>query len=302
MTLKRWIYQYFWTYKAIRLKTSTLDSYKYALAHIPDDLNFHELTPADVQNIVNKMVFNGLAWSTIKHTYTLISQALKNAPNYGLEDKSNILNGIILPKRSQRKITSFSSFQVSEIMTDNSSFYSDAIRFLFLTGVRIGELVGFKCADVDFKTATVWVDETYYRGRYQDPKTEESKRPLPLCAEALKIAKRVYRVGCPNEPLFTNTKGDVISYSSFLKAYKRVLNRCGLPDGGPHVLRHTFATELLKRGADIKTVSQLLGHKSIKTTADIYLDVPWELKKNAVALFDNETTEKEPSIFGVRSL
>jgi len=62
-------------------------------ALIPDDLILEDLTCNSIQHVINTMVSSGLAWSTISHTYTLISQALSQAQNYGLPDKSYLLRG-----------------------------------------------------------------------------------------------------------------------------------------------------------------------------------------------------------------
>ena len=286
MDLRDWVTLYFGTYKRIALKESTLQSYGYAIAHIPFGIDYDTLLCSDIQKIINTMVSSGLAWSTVMHTFTLISQALTHAHNYGLPDKSHLLKGVILPKYQKRHIRAFSASEQKLFFRNNRSYHAEGFEFLLLTGLRVGEFIGLQQQDINIHDHTIMVRRNYYRGQYQTPKTPESNRVLPLSGRAWQIIKNRLVLGMPAAPVFVGRYGGVLNYRSMLESFKKTIAAAGLPDCGIHVLRHTFATELLRRGASVKVISELLGHNDIKTTCDIYSDVTLDMKYSAVALLD----------------
>ena len=135
----------------------------------------------------------------------------------------------------------------------------------YSTGVRLAELVGLNTADVDFTSHQLKV--TGKRNK---------QRIIPFGAELEKelqnyIALRDTEVGHATDPLFTSEKGERIKRSQVEKLVKDHLSLVTtLKKRSPHVLRHSFATEMLRGGADIKVIQELMGHASSNTTG-VYL-------------------------------
>ena len=202
--------EYFTTFKAVNLKGSTLDSYLMAAKHIPDGIEFDEVTVQDIQTIIRDMTLMGLSYSTIKHTYSTISQSIIAAVDYGLPDKTKALRGVILPKFEQKHISAFTPEEIDRFRRNNKSFHSDAFEFLLLTGLRIGELIGLKQKDINISRRSIFVCRNYYRGRYQTVKTSSSERELPLSDTAWRIIRERIVLGRPEEPLFKSRKGFVL--------------------------------------------------------------------------------------------
>jgi len=141
---------------------------------------------------------------------------------------------------------------------------------LYSAGLRVSELVGLDAGDLDLGEGVVRV-----RGKGR----RERMAPIgSFAAKALRRWLRVRRIG-PGEPqgngapLFVNKFGRRLTTRSVGRLLEKYLALTGLDRRTtPHTLRHSFATHLLDRGADIRSVQELLGHKSLLTT-QIYTHV-----------------------------
>lgn len=140
---------------------------------------------------------------------------------------------------------------------------------LYGGGLRVGELVGLDLGDVDQETGLARV-----RGKGR------RERLSPIGSMAMEWIMRwrvVRRPKVPGEPaLFLNQKGSRLTSRSVGRLLDAHLLRVGIdPATSPHTLRHSFATHLLDGGADLRSVQDLLGHRSL-TTTQIYTHVTQE--------------------------
>ena len=140
---------------------------------------------------------------------------------------------------------------------------------LYGGGLRVGELVGLDLVDVDQETGLARV-----RGKGR------RERLSPIGSMAMEWIMRwrvVRRPKVPGEPaLFLNQKGSRLTSRSVGRLLDAHLLRVGIdPATSPHTLRHSFATHLLDGGADLRSVQDLLGHRSL-TTTQIYTHVTQE--------------------------
>ncbi len=141
---------------------------------------------------------------------------------------------------------------------------------MYSAGLRVSELVGLDQGDLDFEAGVVRV-----RGKGR------RERLAPIGSYAVRAVRRWLRVRKPNlrepagaeAPVFVNKFGRRITTRSIARMLEKYLKLTGLDNRTtPHSLRHSFATHLLDRGADIRSVQELLGHKSLVTT-QIYTHV-----------------------------
>ena len=152
------------------------------------------------------------------------------------------------------------------------------IRLCLYTGLRIGELLGLEWQDVDMEKGILHIGKTVYReknaaGEWQlfvdRPKTAASERMVPLpgyLAEDL----RIYRIGARSEFVIENKKAERMSIRSYQYLFERLTEKAGVRKLNFHALRHTFATRALECGMDIKTLSELMGHKNATITLNRY--------------------------------
>lgn len=174
------------------------------------------------------------------------------------------------PKLSQRLPEVFTQSQISEVfenMKGNDPLLARdraIIELLYDEGLRISELEGLNVADINFSKGEVKV---FGKGK--------KERIVPLSERAAAAVKEYLSIrGAQSGPVFVregkNTRMDTRSLRRIVSYYLSQL--ADAPAVNPHSLRHSFATHLVERGADLRAVQELLGHASLSTT-QIYTHV-----------------------------
>jgi integrase/recombinase XerD len=143
------------------------------------------------------------------------------------------------------------------------------VELLYATGLRVSELVGLRAADLNFEA-----------GYLTCTGKGDKQRLVPMGDQAVAWVRRYLRDGRPallrqrsSPRLFVNARGGGLSRVGFWKLLRAHGVKAGLPRGlSPHVLRHSFATHLLDRGADLRAIQMMLGHADLSTT-QIYTHV-----------------------------
>ena len=148
---------------------------------------------------------------------------------------------------------------------------------LYGCGLRVSEITGLSIGSIDF-------DQKLLRFIGKGDK----ERIVPLGDTALLFlnkyidsARSKIEKEKKTDFLFLNMRGDKLSRQGFWKILKKYADKAGIEKNiYPHIFRHSFATHLLQRGADLRTVQKLLGHSSISTT-EIYTNLTKEYLKDA---------------------
>lgn len=184
--------------------------------------------------------------------------------------ESNPAEGILTPKRDKTLPVYLPIDAVFRLLDSIEADSTLAARnraifeTLYSCGIRVSELAGLNTRDVDAAGSTVKV---LGKGA--------KERLVPIGRKALdaidhyrqKLMAEAGGVGEPNGPLFLNKQGQRLSARSIARILKKLVTACGiLTPVSPHTLRHTFATHMLDAGADLRSVQEMLGHKSLSTT------------------------------------
>jgi integrase len=166
------------------------------------------------------------------------------------------------------------------------------------TGMRQSELIGLRWSDLDMEGSRLTVKRSVFKGKVNAPKTARSTRTVRLTGLAVKaLREHGANHRASDSWVFSTRNGTPLDCGNLHRDYwKPLLRRAGLPDVTFHAAtRHTCATLLLGQGVHLKLVADLLGHQSIRTTANIYSHVLPDMQDEAVkamdSFFGSETEE-----------
>lgn len=151
-------------------------------------------------------------------------------------------------------------------------FWFPWIATLFWTGMRQSESVALKIGDYDAAAATLRIRKSRTEGEENIPKTRGSKRTIQLFPEAAAALRALPArpFAAPSEYLFLNQAGDPIGSKEWpKKSFYPVLARLGIRRRKFYATRHTFATELISRGEDLKAIAEYMG-TSVRMLEDDY--------------------------------
>ena len=195
---------------------------------------------------------------------------------------NNPSDSLFLPKVRKKLPNTLSEEEVDRLLdiklTDMFSYRNKAmLEVLYATGLRVSELVNLKMENIDFEQDII---RTFGKGN--------KERVIPI-GEYAKIYLEKYlneyryqmlKHG-NNEYVFLNNHGKNMTRQGFFKIIKSIASDVGInKEISPHILRHSFASHLLKHGADLRTIQELLGHSNVSTT-QIYTHISnEELKEN----------------------
>jgi len=242
---------------------------------------------------------DNLSPKTIQSTVILLKTVLKyGEKEFGILDHSK---NIELPKVRQKDIKVFNRSEQETIYKEalNCDCRKLGILFCLLTGMRIGEICALQWKDIDIDNMIIHINKTLLRIKnpYSDkpktvlitdsPKTESSIRTLPI-PKLMKYTLLQLQITADPDDYFLSCKSNPIEPRTYQKIYKRFLSDANVEYKNFHVLRHTFATECIRHGVDVKTLSELMGHSNVRITLDRYVHSDIDVKRSQLEKFYSE--------------
>lgn len=149
--------------------------------------------------------------------------------------------------------------------------YRALYMLLFYSGARVGELMALQWKDVDFKEGMIDINEGYYKGEIDTPKTKSSIRKIKIPNHTMKLLRelKLSRKNKDDYYVFGFNTVPMDSYAVW-KKLKRDISIAGVKEIRVHDFRHSHASYLINKGCDIQIVSKRLGHTKVSTTLDVY--------------------------------
>ena len=236
-----------------------------------------QLTARRVEGFMRYCKEAGLAVSSSARALAAVRTFCKYLVIQGVL-KLDISAGLEAPKKWNRLPTILDPQGVNELLaapqedSDQFALRDRAIlTILYATGMRAAEIIGLKLCDVNFNLGVVRV---LGKGN--------KERIIPAAAKALEVVgtyiqtarnEQVRGESKPTAPVFLSHTGRPLAREDIFRIVRKYVRRVGLRGNvSPHTLRHCFATQLLSRGADLRSVQEMLGHADIATT-QIYTHV-----------------------------
>ncbi len=282
-------------YITTRCKYSTCIKYQYIcdchLKKFAYKNNISEITSEmceeyliEEQSVAGQM----LSLSTMKTICHVLNQILK----YG---KSNVR--ISLPEKvtlsykfSSKEIAIFSTEEQRKLLKflyDKMDRYKLGILICLFSGLRLGEICALKMKDIDLFNKCINVSQTVQRiksdGEHKtalycaSPKSVDSIRTIPICDDLIEL---LIKMNIQDEYLLnTNSLMEPRTYQYM---FSRYLKSVSISKKNFHSLRHTFATNCIESGMDVKCLSEILGHSDIKTTMNRYVHPSMDNKRHQI--------------------
>ena len=304
MKYKDWISDWLLLYVK-PLKKRTYERYKNICElHVIGGLGefeLDELTPLVLQRHVNEVKSNGnhknggeLSANTVNGIITVIQSSLKRASELGIA-KIYHAGAIQRPRVEENDVRCFTAKEqklIEKAVLESSRRKLLGVIISLYTGVRIGELLALDFSSVDMQKRTITVKETCYESKDKDCRfakiTDTTKshrtRVIPFPRQLLPILKEL-KSRSKSGYVIENAKGEQMSVRSYQRSFENLIDKLSVSKLSFHALRHTFATRALESGMDVKTLSEVLGHKSATVTLNRYAHSMIEHKRNAMDKF-----------------
>ena len=309
LTVNQWMKTWLVTCSGHLTHSSSYERAQYVRLYITPYIGeklLKKLCPTDVRVLYNKLVQRGLSDNTIRNTKNILHAALQQAVDDEVIRKNVAAN--IKPPHSlkdPKEIHALSDEEVSKLLDTIQGTYWGPLFFVDLfTGMRKSEIIGLTWDCVDFEKKTIHL----YRqlrlmegmGIYEFTKLKNKKErtiyPPDCVFDMLKfVQRRQYeqklRLGelwsNPEEFVFTLENGCHISHRGIFENFKKIAKQIGIPEMRLHDLRHSYATISIQNGVDPKTVSDMLGHATVKFTLDVYTHITDSSARKAAQAMDS---------------
>ena len=276
MKYAEWLDIWLENYIKPSVKVRTYERYALIIdKHISTDVGkceISELSALVLQNYITKLLEsgncktgNGLSANSVNAIISVLQSSLQTAHLIGVANEYTA-NKIKRPKLIERPVECFSlkeQKQIEQAVLNSKKDKLFGILLCLYSGLRIGELIALQWSDIDFAKGTLTVSKSCHDGKngliIDEPKTATSRRTIPLPKQLMPLVK-----------MLKKRSG----------SFELLLKKLDIPHRGFHSLRHTFATRAIECGMDVKTLSEILGHKNPTVTLNRYAHSLMEHKQD----------------------
>lgn len=248
---------------------------------------FGDITLSDItDSFAEEKTFDHLSNSVCKSVYCVLNQILKFImQKYSIT--MPILKNTASPARNRtvKTLTQNEQKKLISVLCREMNLFKKAILLCLLTGLRLGEICALKWSDIDLENRILTVNSTVqrlYSEGYKTstslietvPKSECSRREIPLSDTVLEILSTF-----PNNAKYVFGKDKPLEPRTLQYQFKKILKDAELPDKNFHILRHTFSTNCIEGGTDVKSLSEMLGHSDVQITLNRYVHPSMNTKR-----------------------
>ncbi|MEG9207383.1 tyrosine-type recombinase/integrase [Lactococcus lactis] len=263
------------------------------------EMDIKEINPTQIQSFLFNSQLSPSTRRLRKNSFNLLFTYAKNVGYIEV----NPIERVILPKEKntieelKKKQNKFLNLEEMRIILEKNKPIEKDIRklliyeFLFLTGLRIGEVQALRWEDVDFEKKTLAVTHTLnHQGTSEksrqllSPKTINSYRAISINDRCLEILNYFYSHLTDESFIFVNKHGDTYCYSILARHFKKVCQVLGEETSQRkytlHMLRHSHISLLIEMGIPIKTIMERVGHSNEQMILQIYSHVTKKMEED----------------------
>ncbi len=280
-----WLIKCMENYIRPSVKVRTYERYMHIIdQHIKGkigSIKLDDLSPILLQQFItellqsgNRKTGKGLSANSVNAVISVIQSSLKTAHLLGLMEEYTA-NKLKRPKLAEKPVECFSLTEqkmIEQAVITGKKDKQYGIILCLYSGLRIGELIALQWSDIDFANGILTVSKSCHDSKdgliIDEPKTATSRRAIPLPKQLLPILKSIKKKS--HSPFVVSANGKPVSVRSYQRSFELLLKKLKIPHKGFHSLRHTFATRAIECGMDVKTLSEILGHKNPIVTLNRY--------------------------------
>jgi len=241
------------------------------------------ITTRDIEAYVANKLQSGLKPKSVNNQIAVLSRMFRIAKKWEILDRTPEVTFL----KVQLPEFDFLDFAESHRLIEGADpAWKAMIVLACRTGLRIGELRALRWQDVDLVAGKLTVRQAVWKTEIGTPKGGRSREiPLSDDAKTVLLAHRHLR----SKLVFCNGDGSMLTKEQLKHPLWRACTRAGLREIGWHVLRHTFASQLVMMGVPLKVVQELLGHADIQMTMR-YAHLSPDVKRDSVKVLDSRGT------------
>lgn len=254
----------------------------------------HDVTAEAVQRRIREGHAAGLSRKTLRDEVAVLRQVLRYGHRvYGLPSPDW---EVTLPREGLRKrlplLTIADHRKLLAYLVKRPTPANIGVMIALTTGLRVGEVLGLRWEDADLRGGTIEINRTVSRIYHAEahrstrlegaPKTRSSERIVPIGRELRAALRAVQKAEGAEAVYIVGGGANPKDPQAYRDMYYRLLRRVGIKPIVFHGLRHSFATRCIESGADVKTVSSILGHSNVATTMNLYVHPTDDQKRRCI--------------------
>lgn len=305
------VYEEFFSIQKDKMALNTISSYNTGIHHIKKN-KVYKMKILDINYSILQSFFNELAKDHSKSSCEQVKKVFNATFTHAIKNGYMSFNPMQYVKinvkknnKEKRIITNQEFIKICNYFLSDNTFEHKSIYIAlcigYYTGARISEVMALTKNDIDFEHHTISFNKRLeYRVKKEDlyistMKTQNSYATLPLAKPLKNLLEEWFEVN-PYENIVCFEDGSYPSYNYIQKHIKSASKELGIPFHF-HMLRHLYATNLVKNNVNISVAKKLLRHAKVETTLDIYTHTNFSEEQKALeSVFSNNLNDNYPKI------
>jgi integrase len=301
------------------VKSRTVASYALNVTRVPawlQPVRLDELRPSHFQRFYRELTSAGLAPRTVRQVHMTMHTSMEDALRLDRVNR-NPTDGVTLPRIPQKEMQWYGEEQLARLLdTTGGDRFHALWAVLSKLGLRLGEALGMKWEDIDWRRSTITIQRSLHRNRLlgalelQEPKTPGSRRTLTLPSQTVAalqahrdrqdFERRKARSDWQEHGLiFTTTLGTPLDQGRIHHNWTIATKKAGLPRYRVHDLRHSVASILIANGMGLLEVAHLLGHSDGGMVTKVYGHIAPDDHRRAAAMMERLFDSQQSTAHGV---